>query len=128
MCLIVKQGTRIKIAKEDLHVFKMLYGELESPALTGFIYTQDKLYETKIQKSRDFNCMDEFDRKALLKLFPSWANGVGVDSYGAGFHSMLKNEKKRLWGTGFYMYNVIIPKGSKYMVNPSGLIISNKIK
>ena len=113
-----------------------------------FHYNLGKLYKTTIEEiSKDSNwdkcAFDESDRLLLDDLFkdsegnpnwnPSWYTGkepaTDVKYFGAGYHACTTVE--RLTGPDYYgetkIFECTVPAGSEYYLNPSDLIISDKI-
>ncbi len=57
-----------------------------------------------------------------------WRTDVNLVSYAQGFHSALSKKRfKELAYCNSSIYKCVIPKGSEYYENLSGLIVSNQI-
>lgn len=133
MCLITPQQTSY-IATQDIVVYKLIREDLK-PAFyrvssnCDFVYELDKLYETTIYLAGldKKSAFDNWDEDILDRLYSrEWRYKISdeLNSYGPGFHSALTRE--RLLGNG-NIFKCIIPAGSEYYVNPSLLLISDKI-
>ena len=138
MCLITTQKIPF-IADKDIVCYKALSevgGLLWAIHRDSFSYNLGVLYETKILKAAEYDrrfVFDVEDNKALerdglsVQDRISRMDELGYVSYGPGFHSaqeperFVKNDPNDI-------YECIIPAGSEYYVNPSGLMVSNKIK
>lgn len=143
MCLIVLKGTEVQIAKEDIICYKkvniiesVIYSEYRN-----FIYEIGKLYTQPLNINKNVKDPEFADRKAQLVCVLSlrikheelqcipiftWLGLYGlpyIDVYSVGFHSYeLKNSECREANV-----ECIIPKGSEYIQDLSGLICSNQI-
>lgn len=130
MCLITDQK-RAFIAEKDITVYKLLEGNMLSP-YTNFTYEVGKLYKTTIKREleEDRCCFDRRDHYDISKKWPNWPNDSSLKAFGRGFHAALKKERLMSNDVDTYygdIYKCIIPKGSKYYVNISGLVVSNQI-
>ena len=115
-----------KIAKTNKTVYKVMYiyGAKEaSSQFSRFKYFLNQLYTCDI-KEIDDNC--SYDDIALR-----WKNDLRIEykSIGEGFHSFYK---KRMCDdminvNNLSFYKCIIPKGSKYYEDGTGLVVSNQI-
>lgn len=137
MCLITTQKVPF-IADRDIVCYKAIRergGLLWAIHQDHFRYDIDVLYETEIQEIKTGDRVFAFDRtdsmalgiyglydKKLQKM-----DELGYVSYGPGFHSAQKPERF-VENDPDDIYECIIPAGSEYYVNPSGLMVSNKIK
>lgn len=153
MCLITAQKQAI-VAQEDFIVYKYLrvidedtlqkicrapYHDME--------YNLGELYTTTIEEisshdNFDKVAFDTVDSNLLNILFIdseqvpnwgiSWYNGdepADVKYFGSGFHAMTTLERAENV-SNMYMYRLFectVPAGSEYYLNPSDLIISDKI-
>jgi hypothetical protein len=130
MCLITPLKEK-KIAEEDITVYKVLiYG---SSLLQGFTYEKDILYETKIEDSYDWCAADSFSLEILNKEYPDFRKGFNRDKLiciGQGFHSCnsVKRAQEMKDCKSEKIHEFLIPKGSEYYEDLSGLLVSNKIK
>ena len=136
MCLVVHRDTQKKIAKEDITVYKELrhiYENVVSACYQDFNYTLEKLYKTEITKETHneviHTCFDCEDSEVLMKAYgDSWRINEDLISYAQGFHSAMSQDRfKELSYYNSSIYECVIPKGSEYYENLSGLIVSNQI-
>ena len=125
MCLVTFDPT-VHIAEEDMVVYKQGIKVEESVFSSGFFtfsYKQNTLYETKIKKGifHYFDCIAERMYNNMEERY--------LQSFGAGFHSAFT--KERFDTTGIpgedSIAEFIIPKGSEYIKDETGLLVSNKI-
>ena len=69
MCFITKKSKRLKVATEDITVYKFLEikeGRVQSPS-EGYIYTPNQMEETAIKISDHMSCFDNDDEEQLIK-------------------------------------------------------------
>jgi hypothetical protein len=138
MCLITLQQTP-SIAEEDITVYKILHRKSKSTAYQYFEYEVGKLYLTEIeivQKHEKWLAFDKIALKWLDSISPNWSrrkpsNLICIEK---GFHSAMnserltdKNDKKDNIIYNFILWEFIIPKGSEYYVDGTGLCVSNQI-
>jgi hypothetical protein len=132
MCLITEKQS-YKIAKRDIPVWKHLING--SSPLMGFKYEKDVLYKQPIQlvTEEDFYNRTEwewvtpFDKVAMEHYcyHPDIMN-PNLIYIEIGFHSFYK----RAISSQFDFEDIvdfIIPKGSRYYKDETGLIVSNRI-
>lgn len=149
MCLITNTPEKL-IAQEDMTVYKILRvspfdfdnGYAFSVYFLGFGYKIGELCITEIKKETNLSkltAFDSVDSEWLNKRYgyPSfysrgWKGAVErgeLTAFGPGFHSFLnptrlgtncipKEERK---------FECTIPKGSEYILDPTGLVVSNQI-
>lgn len=131
MCLITEQR-RLLTATEDMVVYKLFEDKFYSP-FRGFKYEKGKLYRTVFRLGNE-NCFDAIDAEYFNNTYGiNWRIFIGSEfkSIGQGYHAALK--RKRLYSGEKYLpknrtiRKCIIPKGSKYYLDPTGLIVSNQI-
>ena len=136
MCLVVHRDTQKKIAEEDIIVYKELrhiYENVVSACYQDFNYILEKLYKTEITKETPneviHTCFDCKDAEVLMKAYgDSWRINEDLISYAQGFHSAMSQDRfKELSYYNSSIYECVIPKGSEYYENLSGLIVSNQI-
>lgn len=136
MCLVVHRDTQKKIAEKDITVYKELrhiYENVVSACYQDFNYRLEKLYKTEITKETPneviHTCFDCKDAEVLMKAYgDSWRINENLVSYAQGFHSALAQDRfKELAYYNSSIYKCVIPKGSEYYENLSGLIVSNQI-
>lgn len=130
MCLITDQK-KPKIAEEDMTVYKILLKSMGtySTMFELFKYDLNVLYETTIKKSSDISCLDDIDEDALKKTFGQWKKNPKLIAYGQGYHSAYEAERLKSLANEFdgVIMECVIPKGSKYYDNISGLVVSNQL-
>jgi len=146
MCLIVLKGTKVQIAEEDIICYKRVAITSEEfltvySLYHSFVYEVGKLYTQPLKINEDvkdpmfadegaqgfcaINLRINYEELLSIPIF-TWFASYGlpyVDIYSVGFHSYeRKNEKGRRTNV-----KCIIPKGSEYVKDGSGLIVSNQI-
>lgn len=131
MCLIVKKGTPIKIAEEDivcykkLDIYKVKDGmKLKSP-YQYFVYKLGEEYRTSFGIEENIELgknawWADSRTEYFYKLFPL----QNLMAYNQGFHSYKKDEIRN-WERP--NVECIIPKGSQYVEDETGLICSKSI-
>jgi len=134
MCLITNQK-KPHTATCDMVVYKLLRKNASSLYHSTMTYELGKLYKTKIMLGTSKYCFDDEDTDEVTKAYGcNWSYDYSIFSFGEGFHSAIYPD--RFTSTvghsfsgwqGKAIFECIIPKGSKYYKNPSGLIVSNKI-
>lgn len=151
MCLIVTADTRAKKAKRDMRVYKLIkifvYKDpndfVYKPWSSG-AYPERGIVTYEIGKQitqrLSWNYFSRSDVRSNIFMFDFIAhnkyiqgNTEELKAYKQGFHSAVSI--KRLKGGMLYLYNnteiileCIIPKGSEYVKDDTGLVISNNIK
>lgn len=133
MCLITDQQ-EVLIAQEDITVYKCLReinDNLWAP-YNDFRYDLNKLYETIIRESDEWCGFDSFDNRMIQNKYPDFEPAEEhkkLKSFGSGFHSALsKGRLLESWMTNDeYIFECTIPKGSKYYIGISDLVVSNQI-
>lgn len=132
MCFITKKSKRLKVATEDMIVYKFLKireGIVQSPS-EGYIYTPNHLEETTIKISDQMATLDEDDEAKLIKDYgEDWRGNEKLIAYGEGFHFFTDRQdaeiRMRRW-RGVELREFIVPKGARYMTD-RGLGICDKI-
>jgi hypothetical protein len=148
MCLIVKKGTRGKILKEDLIVYKKTYilngfhcyKYTCRSQYNGYVYSIGVLNEVKIKKSDKYIAYDrhavqeniiKIDNRevSIFDLQASCNIHEYFDAYGEGFHFAVTPERLEKTPTEFNARIIAftIPAGSRVIFDNSGLGITNKI-
>ena len=131
MCLIVKKGTPIKIAEEDivcykkLDIYKVKDGmELKSP-YQYFVYKLGEEYRTSfgIEENIEIGENAWWADNEVQEFYENFPEGE-LMSYNKGFHSYKEN-KPRHWDRP--NVECIIPKDSQYVEDETGLICSESI-
>lgn len=133
MCLVVHRDTQKKIAEEDIIVYKELryiYENVVSACYQDFEYVLNTFYKTEIKESEEqyHTCYDELDDHTLSSTYENWTRNKDLVSYAQGFHSAMSQDRfKELSYYNSSIYECVIPKGSEYYENLSGLVVSNQI-
>ena len=143
MCLITNEPQRI--VEEDMIVFKRVDAFpcrklrvdsslsidnmefaiiVKSPIQTDFIWTPNKLEETKLKvESTKFDyCIEHYD----LDSTEGFTEEEMVDVISEGFHSA-KTEERLCFKTSTHIAKFLIPAGATIYEDNSGLLVSNKI-
>lgn len=123
MCLATFKEKQI--AEKDITVYKSVYPSLRS-LHKAFKYELNTLYKTDIKPSELEAFNNEKDTEFFIK------DGELKDNikwYGQGFHSFLHLSDAEETSEYFDTVTVIckIPKGSEYIINEVGFVISNQI-
>jgi hypothetical protein len=126
MCLVTKQKVA-KIAKEDITCYKILGANLRTPYM-GYTYNVGKLYKVKLSV-RWTNNWCSFDAKTDKAYLRKSGGDMVVNEIEKGFHAALKVDRlKDVWGVKRYgVFEFLIPTGSEYFRDKTGLIVSNRI-
>lgn len=133
MCLIVKKGTKEKIAENDIICYKDIekdtQGKLRS-AIQWFNYTIGKIYTTELRRvdnveiGKNAYYADDTSRQRY-EVYEEQEKENMLVSYNRGFHSY-KN-KEIVDCDRIPNYECTIPKGTKYIEDETGLICSEAI-
>lgn len=133
MCLLTT-WKKPKTAIEDIVVYKVLeIKKLETSEIVlvspymFFTYNFNTLYTTEFEaEASDDPC--PFDEEAQENRDNMINNGISYWAIGSGFHSAL-SEKRLQFNTSYYKkpFQGIIPAGSLYYEDSTGLIVSNQI-
>jgi hypothetical protein len=126
MCMIINRNEIPKVAEKDIEVFKVFQlegGTLNAPYQT-FKYELDTLYQTEIGEETDFWEQCPFDDEERQDYRNEDARDIIYIS--TGFHSAVSAERL---GNPYnrIILKCIVPKGSLYLINKSGLMVSNQI-
>ena len=152
MCLITKKK-KVKIAKRDIKVWKLLRDDLSSIYQEGFQHELGVLKSAKIGFVGNQYSWQPFTddiSQSLSETFPNWSNWgdskakrllarenmICIDT---GFHSFTKKNGVKEFkssnetflsylGCGFSTIECVIPEGSEYFKDEFGLIVSNQLK
>lgn len=116
------------ILSEDKIVYKALEKGLISPYIR-FIWELNKLYETKI-KTTDYGPFYDEEQRSIYRNDMGYVKD-GVTRIGQGFHSFtnieyidtISNRRGFIWD----IYECMIPAGSEYYEDKTGLCVSNKL-
>jgi len=123
--MMINKEVLPKIAEQDIEVFKAFYifaGKLCS-LYQIFEYKPDTLYHAEIGEEHDYEEQCPFDEKEREDYSndPSYS----IKYISTGFHSAVTSE--RLGRSHNKVIKCIVPKGSLYLTNRSGLMVSNQI-
>jgi hypothetical protein len=131
MCWISEKPAILKIASEDIKVFKIVE-KFENNIISvyrGYEYKIGKLYETEIG-------LTETSSITFIHYgFHSYSDKCKLDPNGTyfkqpAFRIMFKDiclDEFSCRGLSYYKVDCIIPKGSQYYENDRGEIVSDKI-
>ena len=111
MCLIVKEGCKIEIAKEDITTYKCVRNFKEY--WRGLFYPRQIFLFNQVQQARRITSF--VDHLELDN------DGRGYDTISSGFHSYLDRDSNS------EEFICIIPKESEYCLGEYRQIVSNKI-
>lgn len=85
--------------------------------------------QVEIQETDDRSCFGEIDAQWLRENYDNWQSSEELMGIGAGYHSA--NTFQRLidesMHIGYGIYECIIPKGSLFYADETGLIVSNNL-
>lgn len=130
MCLITNK--QVKIAQEDIEIFKVLSKDFKSPFL-NFQYELDKSYFQPLSKTKDsYSTCCSIDHDYIVRnygthYYEKVDEGI-LTVYQEGFHGSLKLKNcEHLSSQEKQIFKCIIPKGSEYVEDFVGFIISNQI-
>ena len=135
MCLLTYQKEP-KILTEDLVVYKILERDFRAYTFKHFVYKVKKLYKTVITKIEinsyedDFLFCDDLDQNYYEPLIKdlNYKEGEMV-AIQKGFHSAKSVErvKQISFYSNPFVVKCIIPAGSEYYEDETGLCVSNQI-
>lgn len=132
MCLITNK--QVKIAQEDIEIFKVLSKNLKSPFIQ-FQYKFDKSYFQPLSKTKDsYSTCCRIDYEYITNnygynYYKKIDEGI-LTAYKEGFHGSTKLDNSRYLSSQLderQIFKCIIPKGSEYVEDFVGFIISNQI-
>jgi len=135
MCLITIQNDPC-IAQEDLIVYKSFLKNTDENIFKTpfqfFTYEINKLYETEIKlvKKTEFIGIEAFDNDSIDKSKLDFDVHKYINVISNGFHSLKEPDRiddDSIYELDLKIVECIIPKGSIYYTDNSGLIVSNKI-
>lgn len=142
MCLVTNQQ-KAKIAKKDIHVFKVMIPTNDPMLVRSLIYQYgwylgkvektDIVVKGKVSKHRQLHVWDSIAGRAYFKYEdmgqltvrtnkPLWPRTILITE---GFHSALSYD--RVKETSALIYEAVIPAGSEYYKDKTGLIVSNQL-
>lgn len=125
MCLYTIQ-TKIRIAKKDIPVYKVLETEPDTEGLLSlYRYEEYKLGELKLAS------IGVMGRPYPdVRILPNFSTACKVYIINQGLHSFTSLRKaemaKRPWNNAT-VFKAIIPKGSEYICGIHGDIVSNQL-
>lgn len=138
MCWIeFKDNVNVQVADKDFKVYKIVLDANKQSCkslVKGFNYTVNTLYAIPTIESKVFNpyC-------GIIKIEKAYHSYTGIHFIGDSsyrIHSGATRRKDMLFGkrgiyipfeNDWYIATFIIPKGSKYIINTKGEIVSDKI-
>lgn len=144
MCWESKKYKEIKTAEEDIKVFKIVDGKLDqigekNPKFLScyqcFTYELDKAYSVKPLEiyfteegtATIYEGLHSYDLEQV-----EYNNAIQIDMGYLRVYNKITNAQCALisprHGYVFVKLNCIIPKGSQYIINESGEVVSNKLK
>ena len=135
MCLLTYQKEP-KILTEDLVVYKILERDFRAYTFKHFVYKVKKLYKTVITKIEinsyedDFLFCDDLDQNYYEPLIKDLNYKEGeIVAIQKGFHSAKSVErvKQISFYSNPFVVKCIIPAGSEYYEDETGLCVSNQI-
>ena len=145
---LITRSNCVDIVEENIKVYKyvrIIDGNYHSE-FNGFCYKQGVIYETKLKTSELslFSSIEMFDEVVIKKYIPDGIKqgSIELQEYimnnykciNEGFHSSFSKErlKNRLKDIlklrkDFEIREFIIPRGSEYYKDETGLLVSNRI-
>ena len=135
MCLLTYQKEP-KILTEDLVVYKILERDFRAYTFKHFVYKVKKLYKTVITKIEinsyedDFLFCDDLDQNYYKPLIKDLNYKEGeIVAIQEGFHSAKSVERVKQISvySDPFIVKCIIPAGSEYYEDETGLCVSNQI-
>jgi hypothetical protein len=127
MCLVTEQ-TKALTAKEDIICYKLvdeIYGEIRSVYVPSFVWIPNQLNQTKLVQTKKHKPYDS--RAAFAYPDPEMFPQLPKKNYtiiSEGFHAAKFQERLDSNKT---LVRCIIPKGSKYFEDVTGLIVANQM-
>ena len=135
MCLLTYQKEPI-ILKEDKVVWKVMKEETDGKILTWFntfYYTLNTLYKQPINIGNTVEAFDDPQYEMYIDRidFTIYVLKNNVISIDKGFHAftdkVLARKYAPIGSTYKFLYKCIIPAGSEYYEDETGLCVSNQI-
>lgn len=130
MCLITNK--KPKIAEEDIVCYKIVHKDLKSE-IQKFQYEFDTLYSTEIKTTLDIDKIRPYSSVDSKYLDDHYADYIDecfsgkLTAYSEGFHSSSKVDILQNRSSSIVLVECIIPKGSQYVEDFVGYIVSNQI-
>lgn len=142
MCLIALKTEEFKIADKDIKCYKVVNIDREKSmdeffprffTLGRFKYLKGLTYNTDIGVIKFTSSVHTFDlqERDEYGMFTSFSHKHNLlNAYTTGFHSAAnkKRLKYRKRDKNSVLVSCTIPKGSKYLINKSRLIVSDSIR
>lgn len=136
MCWIeIKDNVNVQIADKDFKVYKIVLDANKQSCksiIMGFDYTANTLYNIPIIEYEVFG-----SKCKAIKIKKAYHSYTGIHFICGSFHHSIATKSKGMFFGKIYVSvplenegyiaTFIIPKGSKYIINTKGEIISNKI-
>ena len=146
MCLITKQREAV-VAAADIVVYKLFIRDSLTTLHRNYTYESDGVHQTEFTFSDDLFVpldykVDDWLWETYPDLRPDWSAGAyhlsdaaGCISVQQGFHSYGSTERAKYNKTDQYLQDesnvviraCIIPTGSLYYEDETGLLVSNQI-
>ena len=144
MCLIVRKGTEITVTKEEMTVYKIVYATRNDAFVRSqympYTYEYGVAQKTALAKCppEDGAFLDHTDIEMTRKAFGfdddvdayEMLTSGKLDSWQFGFHFFATLESAQLHYdsiSGSFIARFVIPKGSKIILNETGLGITDTI-
>jgi len=138
MCLVTNQQKPF-VADRDIMVYKKLIkngDDYHSPIQHLFKWKPGEVRHTPLKKVEKNKGIQAYDRRAAIRYYSSFSSDLLLSSLylnkksiiiGSGFHAATTRERL---GKDYLakIYTFVIPKGSKYYEDVTGLIVSDTIK
>jgi len=129
MCLYIRKGNKIEIAKEDLVCYKALFEDTEE---TWFPYFMHNNYTLKFKYNESLEAVDHLKAEdcSNTPLIDTSGKVFSTEFIKTGFHAYsvrLINFEKSLFIQTTKFHKAIIPKGSEYCLGVFGDIVANRM-
>jgi hypothetical protein len=133
MCLYIRKGNKIEIAKEDLVCYKVLFEDTDE---TWFPYFMHNDHTLKFKYNESLEAVDHLkveDCSNIPLINTSEGKVLSTEFIKTGFHaySVLSGLKefcrRSLFTPATRIHKVIIPKGSEYCLGVFGDIVANRV-
>ena len=141
---LITRSNCVDIAEENIKVYKyvrIIDGNFHSE-FNGFCYKQGVIYETELKTSE--TRIEMFDKVVTKKYIPDGMKQGSIElkkyirnnykCINEGFHSSFSEERLKdklkdilKFRKNFEIQKFIIPKGSEYYKDETGLLVSNRI-
>jgi len=133
MCTLTKAVTPL-VAETDIICYKSLRlvnGGMYSSIYMGFTYTLNDLYTSELSFGDNKCAWDNMEQFAWDEIDPTWqSDNSNVNAVEMGFHAVLNPERfenEEHEDEGGITMICVIPKGSKYFLGLTDIIVSDSI-